>query len=238
MLFILDTCFAGNIFKGGAEDVRTFQVLAAAGRNMPTSPPGDHSFTRALIQSLKEQLDAGDEAPFTAFDLHSDIMSRRQDMRSNFFPRYSKRSPRLIKLAPLKPMADGTMPSPGRDTAHLTIRIAFRNHFSLDDEQITSLAKEISSGVRRTNLHIRAIDFVDFKQSNRWQRAFGLINSQRQWERVARESRKKRGMSDTSEGDALLPVKRQRSSLDIEAHVLEPLSPSATPGSDDCSPLR
>lgn len=179
VLMILDTCSAGNIFKGqGDEGIRAFQVLAAAGRNQPASPPGKNSFTRALIDALKAQLARSDHGAFNAFDLHNDIMRRRQKMNSQIFRHpFTKSSSRFIKLAPLAEKNDMNESISRRETAYLTLRLAFGEASNITPEAIEALAKGVSHGVLESKLDIRAIDWLGLKPSasTRWHKSVHRI---------------------------------------------------------------
>lgn len=224
---ILDTCFAGNIFKGVSQDVRTFEVLAAAGQNMPTPPPGEHSFTRALIKSLQGHLNKPNSGPLTTNDLKHEIWDKCGNTNAHVFPRYGKRtSERSIKLAPLSSL----LPSPTRDTAHLTLRFAFQNTSNLELHDITLLARAVSQGVISTRLPISAIDWLGFKairsgtreaQLTRWRRAVRLMSASRNFSQTHGEKRE-RSVEPEDQGNS---QKRQRQSSHSALGALSP-SPS------------
>lgn len=56
VLAILDCCFTSNAQKGGSENQRTYKLLAASPKGQYAPAPSPHSFTTALIKSLKALL--------------------------------------------------------------------------------------------------------------------------------------------------------------------------------------
>ena len=63
VLAILDTYFASNLYKNRQQDdLRGYEILAAAGHDKVTAGPGSRSFIHALICALKELLnECGDQ---------------------------------------------------------------------------------------------------------------------------------------------------------------------------------
>jgi hypothetical protein len=173
VLTILDTCSAGAIVKSAAGDpARTFEVLAATTRDAPTAGPGPRSFTKALIDSLEERLESLQETPFTTFDLNVAIMTRRQNQRSQVYPRHQRQhSPRFIKLAPL-PREDTPKASVlSTLTSHLTLRLAIDDFNSLTRERVESLARELAQTCKKNKeLGVRAFEWVEYRANTDGQR--------------------------------------------------------------------
>ncbi len=97
VLIILDCCFAANAARDTAER-STKEILAACGRENPTTGVGHRSFTSALI----EELHAFGSNPFTVAMLHSRLVTMR--WRLQFTPIYallSEHGGNSIHLAPL-----------------------------------------------------------------------------------------------------------------------------------------
>jgi hypothetical protein len=97
VLIILDCCFAANAARDTAEG-STKEILAACGRENPTTGVGLRSFTSALI----EELHAFRSNPFTVAMLHSRLVTMR--WRLQFTPIYallSEHGGNSIHLAPL-----------------------------------------------------------------------------------------------------------------------------------------
>lgn len=165
ILTILDTCSAGSAVKGSSEDTRVYEVLAATGRKKPTSGPGPKSFTRAMIETLKEQLKISKDAPFTTFDLNQAIMRRRKNQSSQLFPR-TGHSHRFVKLAPLTTIRAFRAPTLPRASFGLTLRFVFANS-TMTGEQAERLAETLSRSVAHSDfagsgLEAKAIEWVDF----------------------------------------------------------------------------
>ncbi|KAL9605893.1 MAG: hypothetical protein Q9179_000914 [Wetmoreana sp. 5 TL-2023] len=97
VLIILDCCYAANAARDTAEGT-TKELLAACGRENPTSGVGIRSFTSALI----EELQAFGETRFTVAMLHSRLVTIR--WRLSFTPIYallSEHGGHSIELASL-----------------------------------------------------------------------------------------------------------------------------------------
>lgn len=97
VLIILDCCFAANAARDTAEG-STKEILAACGRENPTTGVGLRSFTSALI----EELHAFGNNPFTVAMLHSRFVTMR--WRLQFTPIYallSEHGGNSIHVAPL-----------------------------------------------------------------------------------------------------------------------------------------
>lgn len=165
VLVILDTCSAGSAMKNLKNDLRTFEVLFAAGIKTPASPPGPRSFTRALIDSLDEQVKNLDDAHFTTYDLNNEIMRRRNIQDSHVMPHRSIHSSRHIKLAPLSEVQQSESLVSAKDASSLTLRFVFREITRLSKMQIEKLAEKVSQGAYNAELGIRAIEMTDFKAS-------------------------------------------------------------------------
>lgn len=249
VLTILDTCSAGSVVKGVSDDARIHEVLAAAGRRAPTDAPGPRSFTRALIDSLKEQLGRFQDTPFTTYDLNQAIMRRRKNHNSNLFRINETHSHRFIKLAPLDEKEKVESPVTAKDSSYLTLRFVFRDSTSFSSKQAETLAKELSQGAVRSQLDVRAIEWVDFqanKDSDRLVEAVRLFVAvrrvQRRWRASKDERHGKRRSSELSEGEATRN-KRQRtirrwplSPSRSHSESFDMLSPSPSVKSNNHSP--
>lgn len=146
-----------------SKDPRVFEVLAATTRRTPTAGPGNRSFSKALIDSLKEQLDKHEQVPFTTAELNADIMRRRNNQNSHVFRPLSRYSPRSIKLAPLYVEEGTKSPVPPLVPSYVTIRLAINNDGSLDVDQIETLGKELSQACHKADVGVRAMEWLEYK---------------------------------------------------------------------------
>ncbi|KAL1656408.1 hypothetical protein SLS61_000871 [Didymella pomorum] len=82
VLAILDTSYASNDSKGSSKisdrGTRKFELLTASGLDQTTQAPGPYSFTRSLIDNLKDLVMEYDSAPFSSFHLNQRIYEREQ----------------------------------------------------------------------------------------------------------------------------------------------------------------
>ena len=108
VLIILDCCFAANAARDTAEGT-TKEILAACGRENPTTGVGLRSFTSALI----EELHAFGNTPFTVAMLHSRLVTMR--WRLQFTPIYALLSEHGGNSIHLAPLPDPKLPEPHTD---------------------------------------------------------------------------------------------------------------------------
>ncbi|KAK1066416.1 hypothetical protein LTR74_007138 [Friedmanniomyces endolithicus] len=102
-LVILDCCCASNVMKDrlSSRGERSYELMAAAGRNMPATQPGPRSYTHALIKALGAMLQEG--CSFSTADLAQAIHELRDyDVTSYLYNRLAGRT-RHIRFAPLEP---------------------------------------------------------------------------------------------------------------------------------------
>lgn len=178
---IMDCCCAGMVVKGAMEDLRTFELLAAATKGMATAGPGRRSFSRAMIDALKEQLQDPDNLPFTTFDLNNKIIRRRGEQGSQVYPRLNTRSHRFIKLAPLN---SGVVPKPVAaplEASYLTLRFSFEKITALQPKQTVRLAKALSKASLETKLGINRIEWLDAVENKPSKLYKAVMKAQRLW---------------------------------------------------------
>jgi len=97
VLIILDCCFAANAARDTAEGSMK-ELLAACGRENPTTGVGHRSFTSALI----EELHSFGSDPFTTAMLHSRLVTIRWRLRyTPIYALLSEHGGNSIHLAPL-----------------------------------------------------------------------------------------------------------------------------------------
>lgn len=161
-LVILDCCNAANVMKGSSEQTRSYELMTAAGKNMPTPSPGPRSYTTALINSLKV-LKQRESQPFTTSDLNQMIMKQRSyDSPSYLFNRRPNMRTRHISIAPPEtPNSNNTRPLIRR-AGYLDLRIAFESKSSLSLAEVKTIASELSKLPKSTSLNICDIEWIGF----------------------------------------------------------------------------
>lgn len=167
VLTILDTCYASNFVKSGKEESRKFELLSACAIDQTTASPGKHSFTRALIDTLKHLHDEYGERPFSTFRLVQliNIDSRRADTPAHLWSR--EHNEQHILLAPLKPdhrVGSGRRavyrPSP---KGFLVLRFGLRD-VSLNQEQIEFMTKTLAKAFNnKAMVGLRRVEWLDIK---------------------------------------------------------------------------
>ncbi|ORY09510.1 hypothetical protein BCR34DRAFT_568276 [Clohesyomyces aquaticus] len=170
VLSILDCCFASSAaMKGRAEEVRTYQLLAASTAEGYTPQPGRNSFTAALIESLKELLDDNADQNFSVTKLVENINRKRRKHPSFVWDRL-KRYRRNVNLAPLDTRPYHERIGPFQDgepeKASLSIRFSLKDN-DLSREQIEDLAKYLPQACKKSKVPVRQIDWVKMEESVR-----------------------------------------------------------------------
>ena len=139
VLQIFDCCFAGHKESRGPSSA--FEYLAACGPKDETSPPGEESFTRALIWALKK-LHTEMKGRFTTTDLCRKILEG-PGFRKGQKPHLQQRlETNLIILHPLEsPMPEGVnqgrSPTSANTSAHPSSPSSDLASFTLDQQILT-----------------------------------------------------------------------------------------------------
>jgi hypothetical protein len=212
VLTILDTCYSSNLQKTGKEDTRTFELLSACTIDNTTAAPGPNSFTRALIDALKELLkelvEDNKEGSFTTFHLNQRINQNpaRHDTQSQLWFRL-KHHDRHIRLAPLKRPREAvnriSLPKPPR--GYLTLRFALRDD-TLNREQIDYLANILSKAFKnKKSLVLRKIDWLGLKpaRTTEFGRTALAMFAVTQWRKFVNKKREDRMRLDGAIGIAI-----------------------------------
>ncbi|KAF2466508.1 uncharacterized protein BDR25DRAFT_317532 [Lindgomyces ingoldianus] len=194
VLTILDTCYSSNLQKSGKEDTRTFELLSACAFDSTTASPGENSFTRALIDALKELLQEFEDRSFTTFHLNQRILlnPNRRDTPSQLWFRL-KHHERHIRLAPLKPEKERARKPSLRHPpkGYLTLRFALRDE-SLNREQIEYLTRNLSKAFNNKALvGLRRIDWLGLKpaRTTHFGRAALAMFAIAQWKKFVKKRR-------------------------------------------------
>lgn len=229
VLTIMDTCYSSNLPKSGREENKTFELLTACAYDEVTSPPGPYSFTRALIDGLKELLKQYGTNSFTTFNLQEKINSNpiRLHTPSMLWNRF-KLHERHIRFAPLKPKDSEMLPqSPStQPRSYVTLRLALRKS-ELDQPAIEYLAKKVSSAFSNPKLiGLQRIDWLGMKPARPtdFGRALLAMTYFNKWKRIV--FKKREGKSPpprisipppTSVDHPMISSKRKRDGDDEES---------------------
>jgi len=147
--------------KGVSKITKSFELLAATGVDLPTPSPGPHSYTRALIDSMKEMLKKEDRKPFDTFSLNQLIRRKTGwNTKPNLIDRLDGTEARHISLAPLhKPRSQPTELLK-RSAAHLDLRFVLADRSDLTDNEVETVATNVSNAAKKSNMGISAIDWI------------------------------------------------------------------------------
>lgn len=250
VLTILDTCYSSNHVKSTKEDTRKFELLSACAIDQTTAAPGRHSFTRALIDSLRELLDEYKDRPFSTFRIlqRINLDKRRSDTPSALWAR-SQHSEHHIFIAPLgapktgPPSRSQIRNSPG---GYLTLRFGLRDPI-LNQEQIESMTKTLSLAFNNKALiGLKEVKWVEMRRAPpipRFNRVALVMYVVSQWKRVMKKKKENddsmkaspRLVDDVTSPEAvnITPQKRPRDEVDDFANTkrqyLDPSQPPSPP---------
>lgn len=225
-LTILDCCFASNLPKSAIEITRTYELLSACGIDQTTSSPGDNSFTRALIDSLKELLYKFGGNAFTTYNLCQTICQQeaRRDTPAFLWNRLEHHN-RHILLSPLsRPISQQGPAKPflihPMTGGYLTLRFAL-GHEYLNDTQIKYLAHNLKSVFTKdSKVAVRRIDWMGIKKpvfSTTFRSAALVFRFIFKWKLLVARRRKNRAAA--SSGAHQVTVARKRSYTDSSSNL-------------------
>ncbi|KAK0247974.1 hypothetical protein B0A54_12445 [Friedmanniomyces endolithicus] len=142
-LVILDCCCASNVMKDrlSSKGARSYELMAATGKNMPAIQPGPRSYTHALINALRASLQEG--GGFDTADLAQGIHELRgYDLTSHLYNRMAART-RHIRFNPLEHRGFPASSNAAREGgSSLDVRPDSRDQDSLRDGEAKRLASE------------------------------------------------------------------------------------------------
>ena len=196
ILAILDCCFASNLQKNSQETYpRTYELLTASGYGRVTAGPGRHSFTTALISSLKDLLKENGERRFNIRQVCEkiNIHPERRHNPSHVWSRL-KTYDHHITLAPLNSSTAVVMEdcNPNKTCAFLRLRLPLTIELdNLTEKEIGKIAEAFSKAVKDIKAPIKRIDWWGLQVSGqvfsfpnaikaiipavRWKRAVGAV---------------------------------------------------------------
>ncbi|KAK0264655.1 hypothetical protein LTR35_017255 [Friedmanniomyces endolithicus] len=141
-LIILDCCFAGNAMKSRlpSKGQRSYELMAATGKDMPATQPGPRSYTHALINALVALLQGG--RGFTTADLAQSIHELRDhDKSSVLYNRLVART-RHICSAPLERRSLPASSNAIRENGSVNVRSHSHDQDNLPDGEAERLDSE------------------------------------------------------------------------------------------------
>jgi hypothetical protein len=180
-LLIFDCCYAGNLLPCDIHPhytTRSFECIAACGRDKETTHPGKKSFTSALIWSLKTL--KRDLKSFTTQDLQARIMKAPDFPEKQFVPLLQHDEPRdqRLVLAPLPtdanaipPRFDPTSTSIELPQNYLDLRFWFLNR--PNEGEIETLARQLIKLMKEENISASRIGWLGLKNGI-WRRTVTL----------------------------------------------------------------
>ena len=199
VLTILDTCYASNLVKkSGKQETKKFELVAASAMNQTTASPGINSFTRALIDSLKELLDEK-RVPISTFRLVQSINlnTHRSDEQAHVWAR-NQHTDQHIFLAPLKQVKPDIKQlstfrsAPG---SYLTLRFGLRDA-ALNKEQIEFMTKTLSNALfNKALVGLRKVEWLEMKPAPpmpHFDRVALVMYAATQWKKVIRQRKQDR----------------------------------------------
>lgn len=238
----MDCCAAGGVVKGRHDHTRSFELLAATGRDLTTPRPGPQSYTCALIKCLTDMLDQYNGDPFTTFDLNQSIRKQRNwTTAPHLYNLMGYSTPRHIFLAPLPRLELREVQANRevtRNAGYLNLRIAFAEQSDLDDEQVRVLATVLSEAAKNCSLGVTDIYWMGFEPYQNSRHFQSLIHVARVYHRFRkalynlrehkRQSSLKRKLDDPQPEECRSP--RNMHIASIAAEFVRSLSTPPTPG--------
>ncbi|GME28686.1 Homeobox domain containing protein [Neofusicoccum parvum] len=180
VLAIMDCCFASDMMRSCGENSRVFELLAASHIGQVTEQPGEHSFTRALINSLNYLLDNNDgDGSFDSHQLHEEINRRRIENPSGLWRRLPGNSRHILlrrqRLEAEMHVADAEAP-PGPDASGglLSLQFFLKNN-QLSKETIEELTRLLPKSFSSCDAPVRNIKWLGFGSTSRAKSFAGIV---------------------------------------------------------------
>ena len=176
-MLIFDCCYAGNLLPCDVNPhypTRSFECIAACGRDKETTRPGKKSFSTALIWSLKALVK--DRKSFTAQDLQIMIMKAPDFPEKQFVPLLQHDEPRDQRLVLASLSADSNSISPEfaiptsasnkLPQNYLDLRLRYDD--PLDEEEIKRLASLFRKLIEEGSIGAKRIGWLGLQKRD-WQ---------------------------------------------------------------------
>jgi hypothetical protein len=176
VLLIFDCCYAGNLLPSHLNPhypTRSFECIAACGKDKETTLPGENSFTTALIWALKTL--EKNRKSFTTQELQAMIMEAPNFPGKQFVPLLQHNEPRDQRLV-LAPLATDSDTTPlnfavSTPTSHelpqdyLDLRLWYLNR--PDEEEIKNLASQFGKLMKEGDISATRIGWLGLKERDR-----------------------------------------------------------------------
>lgn len=209
VLTILDTCYSSNFVKSGKDGHKRFELLSACAIDQTTEAPGKNSYTRALIDALKELLSEDAEGPISTFRLYQRINMdpRRKDTPSQIWSRgkSAHHSEQHIFLAPIKPAKAHALHPPGwrsKPKGYLTLRFGLRDP-TLNQQQIEFMTKALSKAfANKALMGLRKIEWVEMESAppiSHFEHIASIMRVLKQWRKAVLRRKEERLVQQKSQ---------------------------------------
>jgi hypothetical protein len=173
VLLIFDCCYAGNLLPCDVNPhypTRSFECIAACGRDKETTRPGEKSFSTALIWSLKAL--EKDRKSFTAQDLQIMIMKAPDFPEKQFVPLLQHDEPRDQRLVLASLSADSNSISPEfaiptsasnkLPQNYLDLRLRYDD--PLDEKEVKKLSSQFRKLIEDGSINTRRIGWLGLQK--------------------------------------------------------------------------
>lgn len=162
VLVILDCCFASNAHKGHTDNSRIYELLAACPKGEQTPAPGPNSFTRRLINTLKNNLEGPKDQRILTTKLVT-TMNKQAKTPAKLHDRLFKEDGRHVQLTPIdkqpsKNTKQDVTPRPP-ELSGVKLRFSLREH-ELTQDKIEAWAQELLKACKTADIAIRQIDWI------------------------------------------------------------------------------
>ena len=241
VLTILDTCYASNIAKSAKQSARKFELLSACPFDQTTAAPGKESFTRALIDNLKDLVREYGEKPFSTFHLNQRICMEKLRLDTPSLLWYRLPNDQHILLAPLKPKKSSVkQPSAvvRAPRGYLTLRFALRDE-ELNKEQIEFLTRNLSRAFENKRMiGLKRVDWLGIKPApiSYFERATLAVSAVKQWKKLVAKRREKREGIDAMDIDSVRHPAVPAPSLKRSRDMLDDIPATKRRTTDDSQP--
>lgn len=204
VLTILDTCYASNfVRKSGKRAIKKFELVAACAIDQTTASPGKYSFTRALIDALKELLDVHKD-PISTWRLQQriNLNKNRSETPALIWSREQDNEHHIF-LAPLK-TSEVAQPPGFRHTpgGYLTLRLGLRDP-CLNKEQIEYMTKTLSKALfNKALVGLRKVEWLEMRRAPpipRLDRVALVMYAVTQWRKAIRKKKMDRELQRLSQ---------------------------------------